>query len=243
METVYPNITNPPNRVNYRCLVQTRFRLYFDFVFVPNLLSYRRLAREESLDPLYPHDVKNDYTMKVTQKEFLLKSGVDLNNPEQVKQVKKIYRKTYLKQYMKNYNRSHKRRNLWFTLEENALIQSEAKRQKRKPSEFAKECILAYLNQKFLVPNEDAVQEVEVQIRKIGNNINQMAHLANRNKYVGAEEIQTLKQILFHMEDQVEKTLRQPLTLETFITQAIDQDHTCIAKIEAILQKHKQGGL
>ncbi len=109
-------------------------------VFVPNMLSYRRLAKGITI-PLNPQNALNIecieakcFSMKTTQKQFLFEQGINEKSPpKQVEKAKLLYRKIYLKEYQKQYRKNKVRKNLTFDREEIRRVKREANKREWPP--------------------------------------------------------------------------------------------------------------
>jgi hypothetical protein len=94
---------------------------------------------------------------------------------------KKGHRKFYLQEYEKDED-IRKRINLSLRKEEFDLIDIFAKKYKKTKSAFCKEVILKFINQENVLTDnvENKLQKAIIQLRKIGNNINQLTKLAHQ---------------------------------------------------------------
>ncbi len=110
------------------------------------------------------------------------------------------YRKFYFKNYEKN-KRTRKRINLTLTQKEFNLLDFFSRRYNNKKSTIAKEIILKYLrNEKFLNDDiEDKLQETIIQLRKIGNNINQLTKLSHQYPIGSATHTRCFEQALNYL--------------------------------------------
>ncbi|MBC2002487.1 MobC family plasmid mobilization relaxosome protein [Listeria booriae] len=48
----------------------------------------------------------------------------------------------------------------------------------------------------IVVSNHTETKRLILELNKIGNNINQMTHVANRNKHISQEDIETIKELM-----------------------------------------------
>ena len=90
-------------------------------------------------------------------------------------------RREYLTTYQREELRKKKKRvELLLEPAEHQVLYRSAQSHGKKLSPFIKSAALAYLNNEYLVPDEDRVRSFELQLRRIGTNINQIARKANR---------------------------------------------------------------
>lgn len=71
-------------------------------------------------------------------------------------------------------------------------------------SEFIRDSVL---NNYIIINDDKNLRSLVYEINKIGNNINQLTHLANQNKIIEKEEIEILKNEMEKVKSRVFKTL------------------------------------
>ena len=120
----------------------------------------------------------------------------------------------YQQAYHKDYQKRTKRVSPVLTLAEYAQLKREAKRHAMPVATFARACIFAYLDGTYVVPDEERLHQLEVALRRIGSNVNQIAARAHR---VGLStfEISNALALVYELEDQVAEALRRPGEVET----------------------------
>ncbi len=126
----------------------------------------------------------------------------------------KLNRQQYLKRYQKLYRMERKRLELTLTPDEHQTLQDAAKRHKKKLSTFTKEAALAYLNQEFIVPDEEHLQRIELGIRRIGINLNQLVRRAHQSG-IQPDTVAQLEELVRQLEQSVGDSLRHPLVHKT----------------------------
>lgn len=113
-----------------------------------------------------------------------------------------------------NYASRVARRNVTLTPKEEALLVKKAKKAGRNPTVFLKELALLSLHQqdKFIVPAdlEKRLGQLILETRKLGTNINQIAKLGNRFKSTQESDLESVRQMIFHLEGAVKKFVRNP---------------------------------
>ena len=120
-------------------------------------------------------------------------------------------RRAYLTTYQRDFRKRKKRVDLLFEKEEYAQLERVARRHgyAGKVGAFIREASLAYIRGTYLVPDEERVRGLELALRRIGTNINQItrhAHTAG----VEEREIDEIRQRLRELEETVGKLFRQP---------------------------------
>jgi len=81
------------------------------------------------------------------------------------------------------------------------------------PTAFARMAVLAYLEQRFLVPAnlENALWEASREVRKIGNLLNQIARHANRSQRLPFLDLVQTRSLVRQMQARLEEIVRFPV--------------------------------
>lgn len=150
--------------------------------------------------------------MKNSLKQYLFDTGAIENcSPEELDKIKSGHRKEYLKQYKSNYLSDKIRREIIFSQSEFKEIECFAKLHKRKPTPlFLKLCISGYITQKFMLPDEQVLHQLLIGIRRIGNNVNQIAYRVNSLKFISANDEQAIYQYLNELEQVIIRAMTEP---------------------------------
>ena len=85
---------------------------------------------------------------------------------------------------------------LVFTLNEEKELREKAEKKKLSLKDYIKVAISTYDDGRFIVPGDKKIQELILQIRKIGNNVNQLVRYINTNKKLDITDIQKLQKHL-----------------------------------------------
>lgn len=144
-------------------------------------------------------------------KIFLLGTGATEKDSKTLNNAKSTYRKMYNQSYQRQYRKTRICKSILFTRQELKLLDNAATTHGRKFSTFVREAALAYLDSTFIVPNELQVTALENQIRRIGNNLNQVVHLCHRQSNVFCDDVNALWQNVRELESEVSKTFRSPV--------------------------------
>jgi hypothetical protein len=129
-------------------------------------------------------------------------------NKEEIADFKKRYKKIYLKNYYHKNKYNKRILKLTFTKEEYKTFEKFCEQFKKKKTTLAREIILKHIkNEKVLSrETEDKLQDIIIQLRKIGNNINQQTKLAHQ---VGAMAYEnTFNQALKYLEKLEDKIIK-----------------------------------
>jgi len=176
--------------------------------------------------------------------EYLFKNGYldGSHSKSDIAKVKQEWKKKYQKAYQRKYKKENYRKEIVFKKEEWKLIQQGAKNhnQETKISPFLKECIFAYLNQCFVLPDDELVQSTEIEIRRVGVLLNQIARHINTSRTISFEQMEEVKKLLFNLDIFVHETLRTPKTIENLLDEAVDNDPQILNYLEQLIANKKQ---
>ena len=123
-------------------------------------------------------------------------------------------RREYMRDYQRKRRAGKKRVDLVYGLDEYLRLEREARAHGRKITPFIKACADAYLKKSYVVPDEERVHQLEVALRRIGSNVNQIAARAHRTG-LSTSEINKALALVYELEDQVAEALRNPVEVES----------------------------
>jgi len=111
----------------------------------------------------------------ISQKEFLKQALIN-DSKLRIGELKKLYKKEYFREYNRR-RKSSKKITVRFTDKEfevlNLLLQSYTSYSK---NSFIVKVVLDYANQNFQPHDPDMVQKIKIELKRIGNNVNQITH-------------------------------------------------------------------
>lgn len=172
--------------------------------------------------------------------EYLLANNLtDKLSKEQRAALQIEWRKAYQKKYQELYGHKRIRKTISLNEQEDTQLKKAAQQHNMKLNDFMKQAIFGYLNQVYVIPNEEQVQETIIQLRKIGTNINQIARHINSYQAVEQEQINLLYTLLQGMERSIESNLCKPDSLEVQLKKALESAPQYLHKIEQILKEHQ----
>lgn len=109
------------------------------------------------------------------------------------------------------YRKTRKEYTLVFSIEDADQLEEFAKEKGMLVTEFIKSMIKAYQNDSdYILPKENELKTLILEMRKIGNNINQIARYINTNKSISLIDIQQLQDRLIDLEKLITTTLCNP---------------------------------
>lgn len=110
------------------------------------------------------------------------------------------------------------RKELRLTPNEWKNLEKGAKYHKQKPTVFIKKAALAYLENVFILPDEEQIKRFEARIRQISNVI---YRIELREGTVSKKDFQQLQDLLNILEASLNQIFRQPPNLEDLLQQAV----------------------
>jgi len=193
-----------------------------------NMLDIRQLVKGVIMPPFENPPIESELS---PEEGLIIKHFSGNNKPEK--------RKKYLKKYLKEYFKDKKRKELIFTKREYSFLKKMAKHHKQKVGSFAKDCIFYYLEKKYIVPDNDILNELQIGIRAIGNNINQIAKHANTTRTFGVFNASRINNELEKLEGEINAALKQPLDLLSVVAESIKGNPEMIYQIELLIFNSK----
>lgn len=128
--------------------------------------------------------------------------------PDLVRERERQRRNAYMREYMRAY-RKGKNPSLTVNIsgEKRRRLNEAAKDAGYKPTPFCREAALAYLDRRIVLPKsfEKALATATLEIRKIGNSINQIAHHANIQRHASHRELDRANRLLEELQKTVER--------------------------------------
>lgn len=142
------------------------------------------------------------------------------------------------KVYREKYRADKRRREVVFRKDQYREIEIKAKEYKRPVGEFIKDCLFAYFDNRYIVKDEDLYRCILMEIKRIGNNINQIARKVNRNNSVSFIDTTKVSKEIKEMEVMIKNSLEKPPELLDTIQKAIQDPYT-MYKIEVLIYNQK----
>jgi len=110
------------------------------------------------------------------------------------------------------YRQKRKEYSLILTNHEAAELKKFAQQKKMKVPAFLKSLIKAYSKKtEYILPDDNTLQNLILEMRKIGTNINQMAKYVNTNKTISKSEMDGFRVKLDDLEHLIVSKLTQPV--------------------------------
>ncbi len=156
---------------------------------------------------------------------------------EELKSFKESHRREYIQDYQKRYRAQNKRVTFFLSKEQYASLEPVAKSQGMKVGAYVREAAFAYLNQVFLLPDDDQVHQLEIGIRRIGNNINQVVHRFHQGELEGTEVVREIQQKVNQLEEGVSAIFREPESLAVVLQRECKKHPELLDRVKEMIAK------
>lgn len=143
-------------------------------------------------------------------RNYLQDLGLSHLQGEERRAMYKSYKREYLRGYMKNKRSSNQVIEIYFTQKQYEQLSHTALNQGLSRTGFCELVVLHAVCQTLWIPNGQIISELQVSIRKIGNNINQIAKISNYQKTATPQLMDEAFQRLQLLEELVHKQLAHP---------------------------------
>ena len=160
-------------------------------------------------------------------------------SPKELEKFKETWQKKRVKDYQREYKKKHHRKELLFKKEEWNILSNAAQKHKMKESNFLKSCIFAYLNQCFILPDDEDVRSLEIALIRYGTNLNQVARMANTRGDVLSGEIEKVIKDYKELRAFVHESLRVPNTISQLLETELENNPHLLTHLETLILERK----
>ena len=122
--------------------------------------------------------------------------------------------------------------------EERRKIDRAAKYHHMKRATFAKAALMAYLDRVFVLPSDETVRSLELGVRRIASNINQIARRVNTRRTVEHSDVAEVNRFLTDLEGLISQAFRAPPDVLSLVEQALEQAPHLAGPLRRLLDKH-----
>lgn len=158
--------------------------------------------------------------------------------PSALANAKREYRKSYQKNYQKKFRKNNVRKDIYFTPQEFSRLAKVAKQHKVSVPRLCKEFTFAYLNSKFVLPDDKQIRRLELYLRGVTNNLNQLVRYIHQRKDLSVIDISTLREQVNEMENHISTTLRSPVNLQEYLERLVQQKPEVLSVLHYIIETH-----
>ncbi|MBL4585683.1 MAG: plasmid mobilization relaxosome protein MobC [Flavobacteriales bacterium] len=138
-------------------------------------------------------------------------------------------------EYRKEYRNRHRRIEIVCAVDEFDSLKSSAKKHGKKLSPFLLECAFTYLKKGFILPDETELSELKTELRRWGNNLNQLAYQANKERSANTQLIYDSIALVKKLEHRLEQFFHRPISLEKAIEEEAHKDPQLIPRLQYLL--------
>ena len=174
----------------------------------------------------------------ISQAEFLSAKGLNPSDKsKEVAEAKKEYRRMYMKAYRKKQKPKQYRVELRFTLRQHLRLQKGSEKYGISIPAFLIKIIFAYLDRIYVVPDDVLIRAVRMEIRRVGNNINQVALKVNASNTVFHSDIRNIQKELHTMEMEIAELFRTPVKLQDLIRETLLNHIAFLTELKEIIKE------
>jgi hypothetical protein len=141
------------------------------------------------------------------------------------------------KEYLRDYRKHRVHRVIIFNQDDYDMLLAVAKKYHKPFSTLVREFALAQANNQYLLPSEEQTKSVQYLLKKIGTNINQLAHVANATLELPHSGIQFMQKEFIKLENDIKNIYHKPIIIEDIIHYAISTNPAYVKRIENILKE------
>ncbi|MEM6269142.1 MAG: hypothetical protein AAF998_06865 [Bacteroidota bacterium] len=138
---------------------------------------------------------------------------------------KQDFRKKQRKDYQESFRKLHKRLEIVLKLAEWKWLAKKALRYGMKPGPFLKAAGWSYLKRKYLLPDKKRLHDLELNLRRIGNNINQLVRRAHQDQQVELGMLNQMQVQLNDLENWVRHAFTSPQLLIDIVIREMRRSH------------------
>ena len=144
-----------------------------------------------------------------------------------------------LTEYQRRYRKRRRRVDVLFERDEYEQIKRAATRHSMKVGPFIRACVGGYLQRVYVLPDDEALRRLQLGIRRIGNNLNQLVRHAHR---AGLEpvDIDAMNRHLATLEDEIIVALQEPPELLDVIDRALREKPYLAGEMQAVLDAYAE---
>ncbi len=161
--------------------------------------------------------------------------------PSALAKAKREYRKQYQRAYQKEYRNknNHVRKDIYFTPQEFSRLTKVAKQHNVSVPRLCKELSFAYINSQFVLPDDKQIRRLELYLRGVTNNLNQLVRYVHQRKDLSVIDISTLREQVNEMENHISTTLRSPVNLQDYLERLVQQKPEVLSVLHYIIETYK----
>jgi replicative DNA helicase len=162
---------------------------------------------------------------------------LEKGNPTEIAWAKKEYRRRYKARWRRVFRKENKSYAVAWTKEELHTLTDAAKKHKQKPTRFIKQATMAYINKRYVVPNQREMNKLLQLVAMTYNTVESIA--GDEENYITG--VKRMQEELFILEQELRVTLLSPKTIEQVIEQEIQKDPEAGAYMFMLIERMHHG--
>lgn len=139
---------------------------------------------------------------------------------------------------VKKHRATKKRTEISWDMQSHDHVKKLAEKHGLKFSPFVIQCVIGYLNLMFILPDPDVLYQLQLELKRQGTNLNQIAYNCNRTKNVSEHAIKEALEHVKRIEEIVTKALTYPDDLESLVKQALKERPSFAVVLQHLLDNH-----
>lgn len=139
---------------------------------------------------------------------------------------------------VKKHRAKLKRTDISWDIQSYVYIKQMAEKHGLKFSPFVVKCVQGYLNLMFILPDPDVLYQLQLELKRQGTNLNQIAYNCNRTRSVSEKDVKDALEHVGRIEELVTKALTYPDDLESLVKQALRERPDFAITLQHLLDNH-----
>jgi hypothetical protein len=160
---------------------------------------------------------------------------LEKGSPAEIAWAKKEYRRRYKAEWRRVHRKENKTFTVGWTKEELGILTVASKKHKVKPTRFIKQATLAYINKRYVVPNQ---QEVNKILQLVAMTYNAIETIIQESE-INITSIRKTEEEIFQLEHEIRVVLLSPKTIEQILELEIQKHPDTKEHITQFLEKRK----
>lgn len=177
-------------------------------------------------------------TKNKTLKEKILSGDIQENRDQaKLEKIKSEHKEAYMREYRLQYKRQKKRINITVSNDEYDRILKMAGQNNKKVSRFVKDSIIQEVDKVYLLPEDEKLENLILQIRSIGNNINQLTRHIHRSNYISKDNIKELQHSIKQIEYSVLQKFSNPDDLLSLVVESSKTNPEFVKELDNLMKR------
>lgn len=173
------------------------------------------------------------------KEKYLNTPSEKLKKKEARDKIRQGHKKNYMDKYREEYKQKTRRVNITLSLEEYSAVKSASKDAQKKVSTFVKDCVVQQTSKVYILPNNTTTENLILQLRAIGNNVNQLTRHIHRSGVIQRSDLTQLQNQVRQVENLVHSKFSNPDDLFGLLDEQVSKSPDLIERLEEFILNHK----